>query len=139
MEEQNKEAPVPKKKVSRRMLIVLGVCILIWLPFLFSSSGSSTTQPKEEDYSTTAYLQSQGYVKNALKSPASAKFPYSYEIRNLPDNRFVVSSYVDSQNSFGAMLRSNWVVTLQYLGGNEFEGKSWKLEAMTVDGERVYP
>ncbi len=120
------------------MLIVLGVCILIWLPFLFSGSSSSTA-PREEDYSTTAYLQSQAYVKNALKSPASADFPSAYDIRDLGDNRFVVSSYVDSQNSFGAMLRSDWVVTVQYLGGNEFEGKSWKLEAMTVDGQRVYP
>lgn len=138
MEKENIETSVPKKKVSRRMLIVLGVCILIWLPFLFSGS-SSSTPPKEKDYSDAAFLQSQAYVKNALKSPASADFPSNYQIRNIPDSRFVVSSYVDSQNSFGAILRSNWVVTIQYLGGDEFEGKSWKLEAMTVDGQRVYP
>lgn len=141
MENQNKGTPVPKYGVSGRMLIVFGVCVLIWLPFLFSGGGNSPDpQPKEKDYSTMAYIQSKAYVKSALKSPTSADFPYmDYQMKDLGDNRFVVSSYVDSQNSFGVMIRSNWVVTVQYLGGDQFENNNWKLEAMTIDGKRVYP
>jgi hypothetical protein len=141
MENQNSNGSVPKKKVSRKMLIILGVCILIWLPLLFSNNGnSSNSLPKEKDYSITAYVQSKGYVKTFLKSPATANFPYmDYQAKNLGDNRFIVSSYVDSQNAFGALLRSNWVVTIQYLGGDDYESDNWKLETMTINGEKVYP
>jgi hypothetical protein len=77
---------------------------------------------------------------SGIPSPATANFPYmDYQAKNLGDNRFIVSSYVDSQNAFGALLRSNWVVTIQYLGGDDYESDNWKLETMTINGEKVYP
>lgn len=61
----------------------------------------------------------QNYVKNGLKAPSTAKFPSFF--LSLDDYRVTrykgtvtVSSYVDSQNSFGAMLRSNFVVKIGY-------------------------
>lgn len=66
---------------------------------------------KEEEQKTLAYVYSQLCVKQKLKSPSSAKFPYTDEAEILKENdsTYLIKSYVDSQNSFGAMLRTNYL------------------------------
>ena len=61
-----------------------------------------------------AFFYGKEYVKSNLKAPRSAKFG-SYgntSVQHYKGCKFVVKGYVDSQNSFGAMLRSNYSVTL---------------------------
>lgn len=58
-------------------------------------------------------LQGQEYVKTALKSPSSSKFPNITEWAFSKDkDEIIVQSYVDAQNSFGAMMRSEFQITL---------------------------
>jgi len=67
-----------------------------------------------------AYFYGKEYVKRNLKAPSSAKFG-SYgnsSVQHYKGCKFVVNGYVDSQNSFGAMLRSNYSVTLTPNGLN---------------------
>ena len=79
------------------------------------------------------HVQAQGFVIQSLKAPSTAKFPaLPYEVRDLGDGRYFIDSYVDSQNSFGAMIRSNWSVTMR------LTGEKWLLERMVVDGKVVY-
>lgn len=58
-------------------------------------------------------------VKSTLKSPSSAVFGEPYVIKTA--NTFEVGGYVDSQNSFGAMLRTTFTVVLSK------NGDQWKL------------
>ena len=58
-----------------------------------------------------------------MKSPSSAKFPGSF-MSPYEDWSFVkdgteyaVSSYVDSQNSFGAMIRSQFIIIYEWKDG----------------------
>ena len=56
------------------------------------------------------------FVERHLKAPSTAEFPWGideYSIASLGDGRWKVSSYVDAQNGFGAMVRSRWNVTLR--------------------------
>lgn len=56
----------------------------------------------------------QEFVSDRLKSPGSAKYPTydpSYVTITSP-NSYTVASYVDSQNGFGALLRSDWTMHL---------------------------
>lgn len=65
------------------------------------------------DRSVDAFTYAQIFVKENLKAPATAKFAGLGEsrIERLPDGEtYKVYSYVDSQNSFGAMLRSKYYV-----------------------------
>lgn len=63
-----------------------------------------------------AYIFSQDVVEGRLKAPRTAKFPFrDYSIRLQSDCVYVVSSYVDSQNGFGALIRTHWVVKIQKL------------------------
>lgn len=80
--------------------------------------------------------QSVNYV---LKSPSSAEYPGSffnpYEGWNIysEDNQtIVVESYVDSQNSFGAMIRTNFTVKIIQTGESQAGVKYLKL------GNHVY-
>lgn len=72
-----------------------------------------------------ACAQAQRAVKSQLKAPASAKFPgcamgaHEYKITtNEARDKFAVRGHVDSQNSFGAMIRSEFGVILDYSDGN---------------------
>jgi len=56
---------------------------------------------------TTATTNCQAFVKERLKAPATAKF--SNEVRREMEGGFyIVTGSVDSQNSFGATLRSKY-------------------------------
>jgi hypothetical protein len=83
----------------------------------------------EGGYINTAQL----FVKRGLKAPATAKFPSvilsrdQYQI--LKDHNLItVKSYVDAQNSFGALLRSKYIVQFELLDS------SWKLMYFELDG-----
>lgn len=74
---------------------------------------------KLSDYSLTldeaSILQSksQDMVKEFLKAPSTAKFPNinDWAFSKTPE-KIVIQSYVDAQNSFGAMIRSEFQITL---------------------------
>lgn len=72
----------------------------------------------EEDKGTYIGLAEQT-VKSALKSPSTAKFPTSiFQMNEWKVGRdhdvVTVISWVDAQNSFGAMIRSNFAVQFSY-------------------------
>ncbi|MDU0478352.1 hypothetical protein QVA66_03750 [Staphylococcus chromogenes] len=59
-------------------------------------------------------------MKNNLKSPSTAKFPSKRNWKFTPiDGGYKVTAYVDSQNSFGATVRSDFGCTVTKAG----EGK----------------
>jgi hypothetical protein len=58
-------------------------------------------------------INSQKMVKNSLKAPSTADFPNINEWKFQKDKeKIIIQSYVDSQNSFGAILRSEFQITL---------------------------
>ena len=68
-------------------------------------------------------VESQIAVKKFLKAPSTAKFPdcsfniHEYEIRGSEEENLYYSfGHVDSQNSFGAMIRSDFAVKLKKEG-----------------------
>lgn len=54
-------------------------------------------------------------VKEKLKSPSSAKFSGISETHvSLTDNTWSISGWVDASNSYGAIVRSSYVVTITF-------------------------
>lgn len=53
-------------------------------------------------------------IKTRLRAPATADFPWANDdhVERLGCGRFRVREYVDSQNGFGANIRSHFVVTM---------------------------
>lgn len=73
-----------------------------------------------------------------LKAPSTAKFSQKRDVDDLGEGRYRVRSFVDSQNGFGAMIRSNWETVLKYNSGDPVETSSWTIEKVVIDGEVVY-
>ncbi len=71
-----------------------------------------------------AYLQQ--FVKKSLKSPRSANFPFGgfQHVTHLGDGRYRVISYIDSQNSFGAQIRTNFEGVIRSVSGG------WEMESL---------
>jgi len=67
-----------------------------------------------DDFKTCWYLAKEA-VKNNLKAPSSADFPLLYENISIQKSgrTYVVKSWVEADNSFGAHIRNNFTVTLE--------------------------
>lgn len=63
-----------------------------------------------------AQLNAEQYVKQLLKSPGTADFGTA-DVIEMEDGVFSVKSYVDSQNEFGGVVRTNYECTVRYLHG----------------------
>ncbi|MGO0903539.1 hypothetical protein ACYZFO_10720 [Clostridioides difficile] len=82
------------------------------------------------DEKTELQLQCENGVSAVLKSPSTAKFPNITEWAFSKDKeKIVVQSYVDSQNSLGAMLRSDFQIT--------FTSDSKNVKSFIFDGEEM--
>lgn len=70
-----------------------------------------------------AIAMAEKIVKQKLVSPRSAKFPRFSETTAVKVNKdtCVISSYVDSQNRFGAMLRTYYIAEVKYLGNDKWQ------------------
>lgn len=75
---------------------------------------------KDHDYCDDemgAYIAGSRLIKDKLKAPATAEFP-KYNNGNITKNigncRYVSAGYVDSKNSFGALIRTKYDVEVMY-------------------------
>ena len=104
-----------------------------------SSSNSSSTSRATAVSDTQVNIMAENYVEQVLKSPSTAEFPtLAFTHSDLGNNKHQIVSYVDSQNSFGAMIRSNWSVVLTYNGGDWANQNNWTLNELIFDGEVMY-
>lgn len=116
------------------LFIFLLIGLFSFVSLFTEGSNSSPSQksiyvPDEIDL----HIQAQQFVLRGLKAPSTAKFPtLPYEAKNMGDGFYKVKSYVDSQNSFGAMIRSDWTVDMALVEDH------WFLDKMIINGKIVY-
>lgn len=69
-------------------------------------------------------------VRDRLKAPRTAKFPWGFtdRVTHLGEGKYRARAYVDAQNAFGAMLRTNFDCTVQWAGGDR-----WRIEELVVE------
>lgn len=72
------------------------------------------------DQEENAYHNAKQLIKYKLKSPSTAEFPSSLEAQvvGIGANSFIISSYVDSQNSYGALIRTYYEAEIRYNGND---------------------
>jgi hypothetical protein len=97
-------------------LKVLGVFFVGFiLLMIFLPDDVNEKEPEEADKMDAFYYAEQA-VEGHLKAPSTAEFA-SYNPANITQegNTFYVRSYVDSQNGFGAMVRSDFEVRVIFV------------------------
>lgn len=114
-----------KKKSSLFLIIIIGLLILYGIGKIIEFSDE--TNWKEKNNWIMSYIMMEDFVKQRLKSPKSADFPgvydnYESHIKYLGNQRYKIDSWVDSQNSFGAMIRTYFVGEIK-----QTSAKNWKL------------
>ena len=130
-----KQRNIPiNKTVGGVLTAILVLTILFtWGYMLFSGSDSPSANKPHELSAIELHVQAQEFVKRALKAPSTAEFPWEPVSAGTDGTGlYQVESYVDSQNSFGAMVRSEWMVNMR------LSGDRWTLEKMRVGGKIVY-
>ena len=87
---------------------------------------SSCGKPTQEDQAKKAvrtcedailsYTYAKDFIKRNLKAPTTAKFPSFREVSHTYKGNCThrLTGTVDAQNSFGAMIRNNFDVTVRY-------------------------
>jgi len=122
-----KKNPVWKKCLIGVIASFALLCYAISLPT--PPPSAETTAPKVEHDPLSAFVMSQTFVEKQLKAPATAKFPLYSEskVTDLGDGKYKVDSYVDAQNSFGAMIRTNYTCTLKYVGDDKWQAEEVQL------------
>lgn len=78
------------------------------------------------DEMTTLQIKCQETIKSILKAPSTAKFPNILEWKfSKQDGITIVQSYVDAENGFGAMIRSEF----------QFKIRDGKVISLIMDGK----
>lgn len=116
------DAVASKNMLSGCLVLVALFAVLVIA--MMSCVGGSADRPEHDPIA--AFVMSEGFVKDRLKSPSSAKFqPYSASnVRDLGNGVYEVTGYVDAQNSFGAMIRNRYYCKLRYAGGDRWVAES---------------
>ena len=125
---------VKKKKDNGCVILLLVGFIALVIYFIVSPKDSNSKNSSADEMNFKAYVVAEGRVQDQLKTPSKAEFPASSkaQINSQPDNIWIVSSYVDSQNSFGAMIRSYWTITLKYIGNDPDRYENWKTIKLSI-------
>lgn len=110
----------PKSK-----LVGCGVLLFIFIALVVIATNSCESKPKQEHSKAAASVMAEQFVKDKLKSPGSAKFQSfsDQNITDIGDGRYTIAAWVDSQNSFGALIRTKYICTVKYAGDDK-----WQLE-----------
>ena len=86
-----------------------------------------------DDY---AFAEAKIVVKEHLRAPSTATFPSwlgdGGKVRREGECTFVVSGWVDAQNGFGAMIRSDWEEKVIY-DHRESDGYDWKVGTPLIE------
>lgn len=67
------------------------------------------------------------FVKQRLKAPSTADFPYGELVTDKGNGIYFMNSYVDAQNGFGAMLRNYYTCELQFNGRDWIDENNWNI------------
>jgi len=126
MEEEKPQA----KKIDPLIVIIV---VFLLIGSLFSGVSRCNSGQSSVD-KFDAYAAAQEFVKKSLKAPSTASFPTTNEatVTDLGNGQWRVQAWVDAQNSFGAMLRSNFECTIK------FSDDDWYLEKLILDGKLIF-
>lgn len=110
------------------IVLLLGSCWFITRP---DNSPEGIKRRALNDAQAIVVVICEQAVKERLRSPGSADFPFGHgtAVTAIDDTRYRLESHVDSQNGFGASLRTRFVCVVSGTG-DQLAG--YKLDALNI-------
>jgi hypothetical protein len=110
-------------KINKKSIIsIIIISIFVFLALGSSDSDdNSSSGPDKLD----AKIMAQQFLEERLKAPSTADYPWvetDKVVTELSNDKYRYQSYVDAENSFGAKVRTNFEIVVQYVGDDK-----WKL------------
>ena len=114
------------------MILLCAVCPIIMDE---TSEPENPNAWKNEDAGIMAAIMLEDFIKPYLKAPTTAKFPRSCRSITpvIKAQEYHVKGCMDSQNSFGAMIRGNYYGVIK-----QTKKENWKLLTLTINDKTVY-
>lgn len=121
----------PKKKGNPvvgliALVVIAGLCALGGV-ILFGGGNDKPADPVTADQSGTAEVMCHEFVKKQLKAPATAKFPAADSIKK-DGATYTVIAGVDSENGFGALIRTPFTCVIHADGDDKWTLVDLKLQ-----------
>lgn len=116
--------PVAAAIVATIILIIYA----IWLYIFIVPDNDNPSKKEVSNNAAGAWVICQEFVERKLTSPSTADYPWDYrdKVEVVGTNTYLVTSYVDSQNGFGATVRSTFSCKVKQ------DGDSWELITLAV-------
>jgi hypothetical protein len=115
---KDKETPVAVAATTEAQAAATAATTQATIPV--PTTAKPLSKSKRRDREIESFLICKNFVTDRLKSPGSAKFRNPSQTDgevvwvSTDDVTWTIQSSVDSENGFGALLRSNFVCTVQY-------------------------
>ena len=119
-------ATIPQKPDAKNARACIGTGCGLVLLFFIGLIVLGSLKGKPDASKSLGYQYAKAAITRQLKAPTTAKFPASYEkgvIIQEVDGELHIAGFVESQNSFGAMIRSRWSARLKRTS----DRKSWEV------------
>lgn len=117
------EAKTHKAGGSKAPLVIVGIAVAMTLALALTQSGD------DDGSDTAAFTACTQFVEDRLKSPATADFEgMGYATITNTGQAWTVRSHVDSENGFGATVRTEFVCKMKYT-----ESGDWLLTDLRTD------
>ncbi len=112
-----------KKKLGCFSWIAI-IFIIVVIITIIEVMTRSTSSDRDYTSERTAYNLSKDYAKQNLKSPSTASYPGLFEskdhVKDLGNGRYQINSWVDSQNGFGATIRTKFSCVMVKKSGDRW-------------------
>ena len=123
-----------ERRGKRGAWIAIGVVAAV-ITVASIAAGSGSDSESSDASPGLAFVMCKDFVKDRLKAPATATFRNFYDddgevsVTGSGDGPYRVVSTVDSENGFGAKIRSRFSCTVTHTPG----GDNWRLDAISVN------
>jgi hypothetical protein len=130
---ERKAVPFKEIPMGQKIAVFTFIAILIAMIVFAAKSCNSDKKTDYDSVKITAMSLSKQHVKSLLKSPSTANFPLGEEKITLSeDSMALVEGPVDSQNGFGATVRTNYKVLLKWKLDPE-DPANWELKDIRMN------
>lgn len=118
----------PQPVSNGRAIAGLIVFLIIIGSVVYACANSSSDSTDSEDSGGMAEIMCEDFVTDRLKAPSTADFPGADSVETIKLDTYKVTASVDSENGFGAKIRTDYVCTVIDVGDDK-----WNLISLDID------